>query len=288
MAQRSPCPGGGLLSTGESWGFLGGPNLGNPLRGFDDHCRSRQYGLGFPRFLAKDGAHPGGMRGTSEELPALAGLLQAAVQIWPDDLQRWRALWKMCSCLGLGLYFGHHCRVLGRSPQDLQEIYAAGTKFIYVGPLLDKAGAKRAAGHRFKEIPVEDTEHADSDPVARLKEAKAMGRKVVYCSMGTVITGDSPEVGWEHRMKVENEEKGFTGKELCQAAWQGAVEALESQDALILISLGPQADALDKLTLPKNAFLVGSNWFDLTMVWWCLMMDFLCFRFWEDPKFDHR
>ena len=43
--------------------------------------------------------------------------------------------------------------------------------------------------------------------------------------MGTVITGDAPEVGWEHRMKVENEPKGFTGKELCQAAWKGAFEA---------------------------------------------------------------
>jgi hypothetical protein len=30
--------------------------------------------------------------------------------------------------------------------------------------------------------------------VARLKEAKAAGRKVIYISMGTVITGDSPEV----------------------------------------------------------------------------------------------
>ena len=63
------------------------------------------------------------------------------------------------------------------------------------------------------------------DPVVQLKEAKKDGRKVVYCSMGTVITGDAPEVGWEHRMKVENEPKGFTGKELCQAAWKGAFEA---------------------------------------------------------------
>lgn len=33
------------------------------------------------------------------------------------------------------------------------------------------------------------------------------------------------QVGWANRMKVENQEKGFTGKELCQAAWQGAFEA---------------------------------------------------------------
>ncbi len=67
------------------------------------------------------------------------------------------------------------------------------------------------------------------DPVAKLKEAKNDGRKVVYCSMGTVITGDAPEVGWEHRMKVENEPKGFTGKELCQAAWKGTIEAWGGQ-----------------------------------------------------------
>jgi len=33
------------------------------------------------------------------------------------------------------------------------------------------------------------------------------------------------QVGWVNRMKVGNQEKGFTGKELCQAAWQGAFEA---------------------------------------------------------------
>eukprot|EP00490_Sorites_sp_Unknown_P009257 CAMPEP_0114664414 /NCGR_PEP_ID=MMETSP0191-20121206/28783_1 /TAXON_ID=126664 /ORGANISM="Sorites sp." /LENGTH=460 /DNA_ID=CAMNT_0001906531 /DNA_START=74 /DNA_END=1456 /DNA_ORIENTATION=+ len=138
-------------------------------------------------------------------------------------------------------------------PKDLAEIYeAAGTKFIFVGPLLDKAGAKRAAGHKFS-----GKAESHSDPVEKLREAKALGRKVIYCSMGTVITGDSPEVGWANRMKVENEEKGFTGKELCQAAWRGAFEALGSDEAdapLLLISLGPQADALDHLQLPKNAF----------------------------------
>ena len=141
-------------------------------------------------------------------------------------------------------------------PDNLRKIYeAAKTKFIYVGPLLDKAGAKRAAGHKFKEGETKG-ESTESDPVAQLKEAKKDGRKVVYCSMGTVITGDAPEVGWEHRMTVENEPKGFTGKELCQAAWKGAFEALGSDapDApLLLISLGPQGDALENLQVPKNA-----------------------------------
>lgn len=155
------------------------------------------------------------------------------------------------------------------TPKDLQELYEAKrTKFVFVGPLLDKAGAKRAAGHKFTmEKETQETHDAgkaptaECDPVARLKEAKALGRKVVYISMGTVITGDSPEVGWANRMKVENQERGFTGKELCQAAWRGAFEALGSDapDApLLLVSLGPQADALENLELPKNAFCLPS------------------------------
>lgn len=154
------------------------------------------------------------------------------------------------------------------TPKDLQELYEAKhTKFIFVGPLLDKAGAKRAAGHKFTMEKGTHDEAAgnpavpECDPVARLKEAKAAGRKVIYISMGTVITGDSPEVGWVNRMKVGNQEKGFTGKELCQAAWQGAFEALGSDapDApLLLVSLCPQADALENLELPKNAFCLPS------------------------------
>lgn len=42
-----------------------------------------------------------------------------------------------------------------------QELYrAADCKFIYVGPLLDKAGAKRAAGHKF------DASEMAEEPVA--------------------------------------------------------------------------------------------------------------------------
>ncbi|CAE7782770.1 yojK, partial [Symbiodinium microadriaticum] len=86
---------------------------------------------------------------------------------------------------------------------ELEKIYEeAQTEFVFVGPLLDKAGAKRAAGHKFQkeasstqglEPPAET---APIDPVALIRKAREAGRKVIFASMGTVITGDSPEVGW--------------------------------------------------------------------------------------------
>ncbi|CAJ1389649.1 unnamed protein product [Effrenium voratum] len=142
-------------------------------------------------------------------------------------------------------------------PQDLQKLYdAAGCTFAYVGPLLDKAGAKRAAGHKF-ELSDGRAEAAEpaADVVAMLRAAKAQGRRVVYASMGTVITGDSPEMGWHDRIKKDGVPQGLTGKELCQAAWKGLFDALGTEGGpLLLVALGPQSDALEDLEVPANAF----------------------------------
>mmetsp|Transcript_47257 Transcript_47257/g.113352 ORF Transcript_47257/g.113352 Transcript_47257/m.113352 type:complete len:248 (+) Transcript_47257:899-1642(+) len=91
-----------------------------------------------------------------------------------------------------------------------------------------------------------------------LKEARATGRKVVLVSMGTVITGDSPEFGWGARIRGrDGQPQGLTGKELCQAAWGGAFDAFgaeNSKDApLLLVALGPQPNALGELKAPPNA-----------------------------------
>ena len=94
---------------------------------------------------------------------------------------------------------------------ELEKIYEeAQTEFVFVGPLLDKAGAKRAAGHKFqKELestkpqpaqPAEKAQHPITDPVALIRKARKEGREVIFASMGTVITGDSPEVGWANHM----------------------------------------------------------------------------------------
>ena len=182
---------------------------------------------------------------------------------------------------------------------EVQEVYAAAqTEFAYVGPLLDKAGAKRAAGHKFSKAsepepkvsePAEPADPAQpADPLTLLVRAHEAGRQVVFASMGTVITGDSPEIGWRHNMppgrssvslhsavevvkpersthgntfaeprSVDGVPQGLTGKELCQAAWRGLFDAFGADSAdegpLLLVSLGPQADALENLSPPANA-----------------------------------
>ena len=140
---------------------------------------------------------------------------------------------------------------------ELEKVYEeARTQFVYVGPLLDKAGAKRAAGHKFQSVEEAKAEDSE-DPLSLLRKARAAGRKVIFASMGTVITGDSPEIGWANRMSVDNVLQGLTGKELCQAAWGGLFDAVgsDSSDApLLLLSLGPQPDALENLPAPPNVF----------------------------------
>merc|ERR1712137_933869 len=60
--------------------------------------------------------------------------------------------------------------------KELDEVYAAsGTRFEFLGPLLDKAGAKRAAGHKYSHQE-HDHEEPGVNPVAMLKAAKSIGR----------------------------------------------------------------------------------------------------------------
>jgi len=139
---------------------------------------------------------------------------------------------------------------------ELEEAYErAGTRFEAVGPLLDEEGAKRCAGHTLSGAAAVT---GSDEVVTKLREAKAAGRKAVLVSMGTVITGDQPVVGWKGLFQdADGNFRGLTGKQLCQAAWRGAFdafgEASEEEGALILVSLGPQPDALEGLTVPPNA-----------------------------------
>lgn len=71
-------------------------------------------------------------------------------------------------------------------PLDLTKAYE-GHPFMYLGPLLDEPGAKRAGGHKFDS----QRDHMDDEkPLALARAAKAEGRKVVLVSLGTIITGD--------------------------------------------------------------------------------------------------
>eukprot|EP00408_Alexandrium_pacificum_P041196 CAMPEP_0171237504 /NCGR_PEP_ID=MMETSP0790-20130122/42999_1 /TAXON_ID=2925 /ORGANISM="Alexandrium catenella, Strain OF101" /LENGTH=509 /DNA_ID=CAMNT_0011703855 /DNA_START=102 /DNA_END=1631 /DNA_ORIENTATION=+ len=115
-------------------------------------------------------------------------------------------------------------------PPELARAYEdAKVRFVSVGPLLDAEGACRAAGHkfRFNEGEEERQQHEDADkaeqpdPLALTREAHAAGRKVILMSMGTVITGDSEDYGWDR--------------------------------PLLLVALGPQPKALGELKAPPNA-----------------------------------
>jgi len=147
-------------------------------------------------------------------------------------------------------------------PSEVQDAYTQdGVTFEAVGPLLDKQGAKRAAGHKYEGTHAnghEDTEGAGMEVLHKVQAAREAGRSVVLVSMGTVITGDSPDMGWEGRLiGADGKKCGLTGRELCHAAWGGAFDALGASSAeegpLLVVSLGPQPEALGELVPPANA-----------------------------------
>ena len=150
-----------------------------------------------------------------------------------------------------------------RMSQEMADAYA-GHHFVYLGPLLDKPGAKRAGTHRFDAQEAHDHvqsvgHESDTKALNLTRDARAAGRKVVLVSLGTMITGDHPDYGWNAHLIVNSEPVGISGRQLCQAAWQAAFDVFGDQsnsiDApLILVALGPQADALEGLHVPPNAF----------------------------------
>jgi len=145
---------------------------------------------------------------------------------------------------------------------ELEEKYRAeGARFVAVGPLLDQSGATRAAGHKLKTQRSTESQGSQSEQseasqelLETVRSAKAAGRQVIFASMGTVITGDSPDFGWEAKIQnTSGQRKGLTGKELCQAAWSGFFDAFGASEALLVVSVGPQPDALEGLEVPSNA-----------------------------------
>merc|ERR1712210_195704 len=90
----------------------------------------------------------------------------------------------------------------------------------------------------------------------RVEEALAATRKIVYVSMGTVITGDDASNGW-----TATSGGAMTGKQLCQCVYRSvfaelgcsAQAPLLSKAPLVVVSLGPQPDALDGISVPENS-----------------------------------
>jgi len=147
------------------------------------------------------------------------------------------------------------------SPELKQMLDTDKGKSVAVGPLLDEAGAKRAAGHTAKlgsDDEVNGYGLSADRIVDKVISAKKMGRSVVLASMGTVITGDMEGVGWESRpTRADGQLRGLTGRELCQGAWAGVFDAFgtsaEEEGPLIVLATGPQPKSLGEIIPPPNA-----------------------------------
>eukprot|EP00931_Biecheleriopsis_adriatica_P121619 TRINITY_DN9667_c0_g1_i2.p1 TRINITY_DN9667_c0_g1~~TRINITY_DN9667_c0_g1_i2.p1 ORF type:complete len:538 (-),score=114.20 TRINITY_DN9667_c0_g1_i2:306-1859(-) len=142
---------------------------------------------------------------------------------------------------------------------ELQEtIEADDARFVAVGALLDEAGATRAAGHKSNHHASKDSAESSSATILeKVSSARKAGRKIVFASMGTVITGDFEGFGWEGRSSgADGKLRGLSGRELCQGVWGGIFDAFgaEAEEGpLLVVALGPQPNALGDLVLPANA-----------------------------------
>lgn len=97
-----------------------------------------------------------------------------------------------------------------------------------------------------------------TDVVSRVRTARALGRKVVMVSMGTLLTGDLPTWGWEGRqVNRDGQLFGLTGRELCHSVWQATFDTFGADrpddGPLIVVALGPQPNPLGEISVPPNA-----------------------------------
>lgn len=131
----------------------------------------------------------------------------------------------------------------------------AGQKFDFVGPLLDE---NQSTGS------VLSSDSLIEDLFGRVEKALAVDQPVVYVSMGTVLTGDDPHHGWN-----STDGTAISGKELFQSVFRGVSKVLGpstndkqspllSSLPLVIVSCGPQPDALVGLEVPDN-FLCLKN-----------------------------
>jgi len=140
--------------------------------------------------------------------------------------------------------------------RDAEWYSTHGKEFVFVGPLLDQAGAQRCggtlAGQQVSPEQAVEPVHA-ADVLGPAADAARSGRAIVYVSMGTVLTGDSEEHGW-----TGTSGSALTGKQLCQAVYRAVFQELgTASDAasspLIVLAVGPQPDALEGVDVPGNA-----------------------------------
>ena len=163
------------------------------------------------------------------------------------------------------------------SAKDAEHYAKAGKHFAFVGPLLDGADAKRAVGTLHNQPAAQTSGLAPGQasgreqdvqdhayPMSLVNAAASSSQRVVYVSMGTVITGDDEQYGWNATSGTS-----LTGQQLCQAVYRAVFEEFgvwsdpeesnaDFAPALIVVSLGPQPTALANVALPSNAVCVRS------------------------------
>merc|ERR1719330_904324 len=133
-----------------------------------------------------------------------------------------------------------------------------GVTWEGVGPLVDEAeGAARAAVMR--KAATDEVYAADAQALMeKIQLAKKADRKIVLVSMGSLVTGDDPDLGWESQPKGEDGgPRGLKSKDVVRSAWGAVFDAVgkpsESEGPLIIVSIGIQKDALGDLQVPANA-----------------------------------
>jgi len=132
---------------------------------------------------------------------------------------------------------------------DLKAAYLChDIAFTFLGPLLNSEEGAPCSCSMSGELP-----QGTQQLLANVKAAKADGLKIVLASMGTILTS-STTTGWNGRtVGPDGQPNGLTGAQLCRAAWAGVFDAFGETEALILVSVGPQRDALHGLMPPSNA-----------------------------------
>jgi len=135
--------------------------------------------------------------------------------------------------------------------KDAQFYESNGKKFEFVGPLLGESQATVAAALSEEEV---------ADLFKYVEEATAANRRVIYVSMGTVLTGDDPGNGWNGTSG-----SALTGKQLCHCVFRAVFaelgsggSALLSPPPLVVAAIGPQPDALANVSVPENAVCLTS------------------------------
>jgi len=130
--------------------------------------------------------------------------------------------------------------------------------FTCVGALFDSKVKRLENANVSKDQ--EEGSLSDAVLARRLEEATRCCCQVLYVSMGTVATGAE---FWNKRFGDLGRLNGLaavTGREVCQHVWRSCFEAFgESERMLVVLSVGPQEDALIGLPAAPANFVVRKS-----------------------------